>query len=217
MYSAKQASEAASLQLLHNKRYYERLEDRELIILSQNKDHCAFEQLIKRNQRVVYSLLYQLAPDWSHHSDLAQEVFIRVWRSISSLRDPVCFRSWLNQIVTNIFYDNLRKRPRLSLVSLDEPINAEMGEDGCSRDVEDRSALPDDVLQRAELSLAIEKAIAKLPEQFRTAIVLRELHGLSYEEIAALTNSEKGTVKSRISRARDKVQAWISPYFKDCA
>ncbi len=217
MQSKSPATTTPELSLIRTKNYYEQISDRELIILCQAKDRVAFDQLVKRYQRIIHALLYQLAPDCSDRSDLAQEVFIRLWRSIGTLRDPACFKSWLNQIVTNIFYDNLRKRPRLSVVSLDEPIGADQGDDGCSRDVEDVSALPDEVLQRSELSTAIHSAINKLPEQFRTAIVLRELHGLSYEEIAAMTNSEKGTVKSRISRARDKVQHWMSPYFRDCA
>src|SRR3990167_5728014 len=83
--------------------------DSELILLCQQKNSRAFEELIRRHQRTVYALLYRLAPDWSDTSDLAQEVFIRMWRSIRNLRNPAAFRSWLSQIVTNLFYDELRK------------------------------------------------------------------------------------------------------------
>src|SRR5579884_2512762 len=83
--------------------------DAELILLCQNKNPRAFEELIRRHQRTVYALLYRLAPDWTDTSDLAQEVFIRMWRSIGNLRNPSAFRSWLSQIVTNLFYDELRK------------------------------------------------------------------------------------------------------------
>src|SRR5579883_577782 len=86
--------------------------DPELIVLCQRKDSRAFQELIKRHQRTVYALLYRLAPDWNDTADLAQEVFIRMWRSIANLRNPGAFRSWLSQIVTNLFYDELRKRPR---------------------------------------------------------------------------------------------------------
>ncbi len=196
---------------------YTQMSDQELIIASQSKDQIAFEQLVKRYQRQVFSVLYQIAADWGDTSDLAQEVFIRVWRSIATLRNPCAFRPWLHQIVTNLFYDELRKHPRNMTVSIDEPINGEDGDEGISRELPDMQALPDDILQRKDLSRAIHEAIANLPEQFRTSIVLRELQGLSYEEIAEITHTKRGTVKSRIARARAKVQNMLQPYVKDCA
>jgi RNA polymerase, sigma subunit, ECF family len=99
---------------------YSQKSDRDLVLACQHREPQAFEELVKRHQRTVYSLLYQLAPDWEDTSDLAQEVFIRVWRNINNLRNPASFRSWLTQIVTNLFYDELRKRPRrLPTVSMD--------------------------------------------------------------------------------------------------
>lgn len=194
----------------------DRLSDTDLVVLAQARNEQAFEQLVRRHKSAIRAHLYHLAPDSSDRSDFEQEVLIRMWRSIGSLRNPASFKSWLRQIATNIFYDSLRKKPALKVVSLDESYANEMDEN-VTRDVEDSSALPEDVMQRAELMSEIESALAKLPEQFRTAMILREMHGLSYEEIAVLTNSEKGTVKSRISRARDKVQVSMSAYFKDCA
>lgn len=191
--------------------------DRDLVLACQKRDPAAFEELVKRHQRTVYALLYQLAPDWSDTSDLAQEVFIRVWRSINNLRNPSSFRGWLTQIVTNLFYDELRRRPRrVPTVSMDEGIDS--GEDGegdsGTRDIPDVSLLPDEKVLNQELSEVIRDAMGKLPEQFRTAIVLREVEGLSYEEIAILTKTEMGTVKSRIARARTKLQELLQPYLQ---
>jgi RNA polymerase sigma-70 factor (ECF subfamily) len=189
--------------------------DAELIVLCQKKDSRAFEELIKRHQRTVYALLYRLAPDWNDTSDLAQEVFIRMWRSIGNLRNPSAFRSWLSQIVTNLFYDELRKRPRqLPTISMDEPLDSEEGGDSTTRDIKDKSAGPDELCQRKEMTEVVRQAMTRLPEQFRTAIILREFEGLSYEEIALITNTEIGTVKSRIARARAKIQEMVSPYLK---
>lgn len=189
--------------------------DAELIVLCQKKDSRAFEELIKRHQRTVYALLYRLAPDWNDTADLAQEVFIRMWRSIGNLRNPSAFRSWLSQIVTNLFYDELRKRPRqLPTISMDEPIDSEEGSDATTRDIKDKAAGPDELCQRNELTEIVRQAMTKLPEQFRTAIILREFEGLSYEEIALITHTEIGTVKSRIARARAKIQEMVSPYLK---
>jgi RNA polymerase sigma-70 factor, ECF subfamily len=189
--------------------------DAELILLCQKKDSRAFEELIKRHQRTVYALLYRLAPDWNDTADLAQEVFIRMWRSIGNLRNPSAFRSWLSQIVTNLFYDELRKRPRqLPTISMDEPLDSEEGNDATTRDIKDKSAGPDELCQRNELTAIVRQAMVRLPEQFRTAIILREFEGLSYEEIALITHTEIGTVKSRIARARAKIQEIVSPYLK---
>jgi RNA polymerase sigma-70 factor (ECF subfamily) len=195
---------------------YSQKSDRDLVLACQKRDPAAFEELVKRHQRTVYALLYQLAPDWTDTSDLAQEVFIRVWRSINNLRNPSSFRGWLTQIVTNLFYDELRRRPRrLPTISMDEGMDpdAEEGE-SATRDIPDVSLLPDEKVLNRELSEVIREAMAKLPEQFRTAIVLREVEGLSYEEIAILTKTEMGTVKSRIARARTKLQELLQPYLQ---
>lgn len=195
---------------------YSQKSDRDLVLACQKRDPAAFEELVKRHQRTVYALLYQLAPDWVDTSDLAQEVFIRVWRSINNLRNPSSFRGWLTQIVTNLFYDELRRRPRrLPTVSMDEGLDpdAEEGE-SATRDIPDVTLLPDEKVLNRELSEVIREAMAKLPEQFRTAIVLREVEGLSYEEIAILTKTEMGTVKSRIARARTKLQELLQPYLQ---
>jgi len=195
---------------------YSQKSDRDLVLACQKRDPAAFEELVKRHQRTVYALLYQLAPDWVDTSDLAQEVFIRVWRSINNLRNPSSFRGWLTQIVTNLFYDELRRRPRrLPTVSMDEGLDPD-AEDGesATRDIPDVSLLPDEKVLNRELSEVIREAMTKLPEQFRTAIVLREVEGLSYEEIAILTKTEMGTVKSRIARARTKLQEMLQPYLQ---
>lgn len=187
--------------------------DEELVIACQSGNREAMESLVKKHQRSVYSLLYQLAPDWSDSSDLAQEVFIRVYRGIHSLRNPKTFRSWLNQIVVNLFYDELRRRPRrLPTVSIDAPIESENGESDLVREIPDPALKPDEKSLVQELDQLIKKAMAQLPEQFRTAIVLRELQGLSYEEIAEAIDCELGTVKSRIARARGRLQEVLSPY-----
>ena len=190
-------------------------DDEALVIACQAGNRDAMESLVKKHQRSVASLLYQLAPDWGDTSDLAQEVFIRVYRGIHSLRNPKTFRSWLNQIVVNLFYDELRRRPRrLPTISIDAPIESDNGESDLVREIPDPSLKPDEQSLVQELDHVIKKAMAQLPEQFRTAIVLRELQGLSYEEIAVSIGCELGTVKSRIARARGRLQEVLSPYLE---
>lgn len=189
---------------------FDRASDAELVIACQQKESRAFEMLVKRHQQTVYSLLRHLAPDWSDTTDLSQEVFLRVWRFIDKLRNPYAFRTWLAHIATNVFYDELRKRQReLPTVSTDTALDPD--EEG-SMDIVDNTTLPDEAVACDELAGCIEKALSDLPEQFRMAIVLREVHGLSYDEIAAATDCGIGTVKSRIARARAKVQRKLTPY-----
>lgn len=187
--------------------------DADLVHRCRKGDHAAFAALVKRHQLAVYNHLRQMAPDWNTTADLTQEVFIRAWKRINDLRNPRAFRSWLNHIATNLFYDELRKRPKnLSTVSMDEPISTDDLDENFTRDIADTSALPDECFQRKELAEAIRQAMAQLPELFRKTIVLRELEGLSYQDIAQLTGSEMGTVKSRIARARLRIQHSIAPY-----
>ena len=104
------AGERSQLTLLQARKQYDQMSDAALVIACQARNKCAFEALIKRYRRTIYGLLYQLAPDWRDTADLAQEVYIRMWRSIATLRNVSAFKSWLHQLVTNLFYDELRKR-----------------------------------------------------------------------------------------------------------
>lgn len=198
-------------------RAYSKKEDAELVLLCQRKDQAALEELVRRHQRTVFSLLYNLAPDWSDIADLAQEVFIRVWKGIDRLQNPRSFRSWLGQIVTNLFYDELRKAHRHTrFISLDQSTDVD-DENDVTRDIPDHGPGPDEVVHRQEMAEAVRTAMAGLPPQFRSTIVLREIEGLTYEEIANITGADMGTVKSRMARARLKVQKQLKLHLgADC-
>jgi RNA polymerase sigma-70 factor (ECF subfamily) len=158
-------------------------------------------------------LLYHLAPDWEERADLAQEVWIRVYRNIRRLNEPVKFRGWLSRITTNLFYDELRKRKRIAEpMSLDAPRQMKDGE--ISWELPSDAPSPDDDLTTREFYDQLRKAIADLPEAFRTTIVLREIEGMAYEEIAEITGVSLGTVKSRIARARLKLQSVLQNYLE---
>jgi RNA polymerase sigma-70 factor (ECF subfamily) len=190
--------------------------DLEVVQLCQLGDKVAFQELVKRFQKNVFALLYQLAPEWRDLNDLSQEAFIRVYRGIHNLRNPKIFKSWLNQIVLNLFYDELRKRPRrLKTVSMDQTFEDDSGESEFIREVKDNKLKPDEIIVNNETKVAIKTAMSQLPEQFRTAIVLRELQGLQYEEIAEMLGCALGTVKSRIWRARERLQALLEPLLSD--
>jgi RNA polymerase sigma-70 factor (ECF subfamily) len=188
--------------------------DAELVVHCQNKNERAFDVLFKRHQRLVNGMLRKLAPDWNDTADLSQEVFIRMWRGISKLQNPRAYQSWMCQIVTHLFYDELRKSPRRSTaISLDHSLFADDDNDGLTRDIADYSAGPEELMQRKDIHRLVESAIDSLPETFRTAIILRDLEDMTYEEISIATKTDIGTVKSRISRARTKVQRVLQPQF----
>jgi RNA polymerase sigma-70 factor, ECF subfamily len=214
MTSLKSKSEQPQLTLVRGNRY-QQLEDSELVLLCQKKDKAAFDTLMQRHQRNVHAMLYKMAPDWNDTADLAQEAFIRIWKGIDKLQNPKAFKSWMGQIVTNLFYDELRKRPRQTVVmSLDAPMGGDEDGESPTRDIADTAAGPDELYDRKDTRKTVEAAIATLPRQFRTAIILREVNDLPYDEIAAITQTDIGTVKSRISRARTKVQNILRPQFR---
>ena len=174
-------------------------------------DRSAFAELLRRYQSHVEKILYHLAPDWQDRADLAQEVWIRVYRNIARLQEPAKFRSWLSRITTNLFYDELRKRKRMRPpLSLDAPRTLDDGEMDWEIAAEEPG--PSDDLTTREFYDKLHEAIAELPEVFRTTIVLREIDGMAYEEIAEITGVSLGTVKSRIARARQRLQLQLQKY-----
>ena len=134
---------------------------------------------------------------------------MKLARNIHTLKNPKNFKSWLNQIISNLFYDELRKKQRRpDTISIDD----ENEENPIKAQLPDKKCKPHEKCLSTELEEIIKNAIRELPEQFRIAIILRELQGLSYEEIAEATNSSVGTVKSRIARARGKLQTGLKSY-----
>ena len=137
---------------------------------------------------------------------------MRVAKNIHNLKNPKNFKSWLNTIITNLFYDELRKSSRKpDTISIEDTDCDEGGFDILSL-IPDKKCKPHEKCVSNELEKIIKDTIRGLPEQFRIAIILRELQGLSYEEIADATHSSIGTVKSRIARARCKLQEGLRPY-----
>ena len=195
----------------------EKLSNYDLIVRCQQEsqpNRAAFAELLRRYESHVNRLFYHLAPDWQERADLAQEVWIRVYRNINRLQDPAKFRGWLSRIATNLFYDELRKRKRNARpISLDAPLRTSDGE--MSWEIASDMPSPTDDLATQEFYAQLKAAIAELPEAFRTTIVLREIQGLPYEEIAEITGASLGTVKSRIARARLKLQSTLQNYLNE--
>lgn len=193
----------------------DKLSNYDLIVRCQQgnePDRSAFAELLRRYQSHIDKILYHLAPDWSDRSDLAQEVWIKVYRNIQKLNEPAKFQGWLSRIATNAFYDELRKRKKNSqqLLSLDAPRRVK--DDEIDWELPSPYPEPEENLSTREFYEKLKLALADLPEIFRTTIILREIEGMAYEEIAEITGASLGTVKSRIARARSKLQSALQPY-----
>ena len=198
------------------KKKYKSLNMTNLIELAQNNDNKAIEELVKRIQSSIYATIFYLDPKKENINDFTQEVLLRVVKNIKSLKNPKLFKSWLDQIITNMFYDDMRKKYREpNIISIDanndEKDNNHINVSSPIQ-LEDYHPRPLEHTLSLELNDLIKKSIHKLPDQFRLALVLREFQGLSYDEIAKLTNVNVGTVKSRISRARNKLQEYLKGY-----
>ena len=178
---------------------YKKKSINELVILAQKDDFKAIEALIKLCQKDVYTTLSYLVDNKSDLNDLTQTVLIKMVRNISKLRQPEKFNSWLSKIISNVYYDELRRKKRLGeCISLDK--------EECQELKDDKTSSPIEMCANAEIDKIVKNTILELPAHFKIAIILREFAGLSYKEISDITNSGIGTVKSRIARARAILQ-----------
>jgi RNA polymerase sigma factor (sigma-70 family) len=187
---------------------YSKWTDSQLVTACQNREQLAFACLRNRHLRLVGSVLYRLAPEQRDTDDLLQEIFLKVWNSIGNLRNPLVFRSWLHQVITNCFYDDLRRRSRRTFISLDCPIESDEGIHDVFRQIADSAPQPDEVAESTEMAEQIQSSLVHLAPTSRRIILLR-LDGLSYTQIAQLTKTELGTVKSRLCRARTKLKTLL--------
>jgi RNA polymerase sigma-70 factor, ECF subfamily len=170
-----------------------------------DEDACA--DLVNEHQRLVYQLSLNLLGDHNEALDLSQEVFLRVFRTIHSFRGQSALRTWIYRIVVNQARNRQRwwrRRHRAQQVSLDEHIR-----DHGDLPEQNNGGSPDRVLGRKELADRIRIALDNLPFDQRTALVLREIDGLSYEEIGFSLGIAVGTVKSRLARARESLRAQL--------
>ena len=166
-------------------------------------DEKAFGEVVLAYQRRVYNIAYRMLGNKEEAKDLAQEVFLSVFESVKTLREEVKFEPWLIQITVNHCRNRwkyLKRRKYFQSDSLDDPIESEDGE--IARQVYDPSDNPETLLEKKMIQDLVQRGLLQLKEEQRELIVLRDLQGLSYEEIGKLFSLPEGTVKSKIHRAR---------------
>jgi len=180
------------------------IRERMLVRRLQQRDERAFEEIVRLYQHKVFNLLYRMLGNSDEAEEVAQEVFVTVFKAIDSFRGEAKFSTWLYRIAANHSKNRLKYLGRRSYKStgeLDEAAERE-AQDAQPSSMRPHVDGPDAVLEGLELERAVQSGIAKLEEEHRVLIILRDVEDLSYEEIAAITGLELGTVKSRLHRAR---------------
>jgi RNA polymerase sigma-70 factor (ECF subfamily) len=168
-------------------------------------DREAFDELVRRHQAAILTLVRVLTSGHGDPEDLAQEVFVRAWRSLRGFRRDSLFRTWLHRVAINVVRTNYSRRMRLLRVIV--PFAGREGESG-PPDVPSGEEPTDAALARRQI---IERALATLPDDLRIAVMLRDVQGLDYKEIAAALAVPVGTVESRIFRARQRLKPLLAP------
>jgi len=178
-------------------------EERRLVEVAQRGDAESFNALVRLYEGRVYNLCYRMLGDPDSAADAAQDAFLAAFRNLRSFRGG-SFRSWMLRIATNICYDILRARKRRPTVSLD--MNLDDEDASSPLQIADIAETPDDFALRRELATAIQHGLTALPEEQRIIVILSDIQGLAYEEIAQITATNLGTVKSRLSRGRARLR-----------
>lgn len=179
-------------------------------------DQRAFKLLVERYQRKVYSVAYGMLKDKEESLDVSQEAFIKVYKYLDHFKGDSSFYTWLYRITVNICIDVIRKRGNMKgeAVEFDESVPMDLSEANLGALGTRLGTNPQRSALRRELAEKIEEALAALPERHRAILLLREVEGMSYEELSATLEIPKGTVMSRLFHARAKVQKMLREYLE---
>jgi len=189
--------------------------DAELMLRVKRGDRAAFEELVNKFKQPVMNLVYRTLPDATEAEDLAQQVFVQVFKSAHRYEAAAKFSTWLFTIARNLCLNEIRRRSRHPAESMDAPGPSSDHEEPPMRQIEDtRNFTPPDALLQSELTAKIEEALAELPEKQRTAILLCRENELSYEDISAVVGCSLSATKSLIHRGRETLKQKLKPYLR---
>ena len=179
------------------------MNERELIARLQKRDEAAFEELIRQYEKKVYTLCFRMCGNSEDAEEAAQDAFLALWRGIDRFRQESSLSTWIYRLATNACIDTLRRRKKQSgSVPLDD--------EELFVDAVDTSPQPQETVEHRETQKLLQEGLSALPEEYRKVLILREIEGLSYTEIAESASIELGTVKSRISRGRSLLRNLLS-------
>lgn len=189
----------------------EKLSDHALIEATKGGDEAAFGEIMSRYRGPITNYLYRFLNDYEEAVDLAQETFVRVYFALDRYHTQFAFSTYVYRIATNLAISEIRRRKRRRLLSLTGLFQTEDGQD-VEFQLPDKRKLQDAELVEDERSIVIGRAIAALPEKYRVPVILRDIEGKTYDEIAEIMQLGLGTTKSRISRGRDLLKAKLQHY-----
>jgi len=187
-------------------------DDHSLVQRARSGDERAFRTLVERYQKKVYAVALAMVKDREEAMDVVQEAFVKVHRSLESFKADATFYTWLYRITVNVCIDVIRRRGamRSDSVEFDERIGHDLAEANLGAVSSQLGSNPEKSVLQHELGQKIQEALEQIPEKHRAILLLRELDGLSYEELAQVLEIPKGTVMSRLFHARAKVQKLLS-------
>jgi RNA polymerase sigma-70 factor (ECF subfamily) len=186
------------------------MDESALILDAQHGDLQAFNTLVLTYQDMLYNTALRILNDEDLAADAVQEAFLSAFRAINSYRGG-SFRAWLLRTVTNACYDELRRIKRRPTIPL-EPETSDGEEVESPRWLADPHASPEESLDQAELEHAVQHCLENLPPDFRSVVVLADIQGLDYSEVAIAIHKPLGTIKSRLARARLRLRACLQGY-----
>ena len=167
---------------------------------AKNGDDDAFAQLMRDNEKRIYNLALRMTGNPDDAMELAQETFLNAWRGLKFFKGDSTFSTWVYRLASNACIDHLRKQKRRQAMST--TLSGDEDQEERQADIPDERFQPETELERQELRRAVERGLRKLSDEHRQVLVMREVNGLSYQEIGDILDLEAGTVKSRIARAR---------------
>lgn len=179
--------------------------DEELVQHAQQGDRVSLGELLDRYERKTYTLAYRLMGNHADACDASQESLVRIFTRLYKFRGDSAFSTWLFRVVTNTCLDELRRRGRLRHASLDDPLTFEEGP--MLRESVADLLSPIERAERSEVQAAVQRAVSRLPEEYRIVVTLRDLQDHSYHEIATMLGTSLGTIKSRLHRARHALRS----------
>lgn len=184
-------------------------EDAEWVVMAQSGDMRAFDRLVAKHRGKIYAMILSMVKNDADAWDLSQDAFVKAWKALPKFEARARFSTWLFRISHNVVYDWLRKRRVESAGELNEEIfDASLIESGAATAPRQQKR-PDEAMEQKELRGQIRDAIARLSDEHREVILLREVQGMDYKEIAEITQNSMGTVMSRIHYARKKLQTYL--------
>ncbi len=177
--------------------------DHELVERAAGGDRDAFEALVRAYEKRVYNMTLRMTGSNEDAYDLSQEIFLRVWRALPMFKGEASFSTWLHTLASNACIDHARRERRRNDISLTGE-----GDDGAAVETElpDLRYSPESALEKKQIREAVDQALSELSFEHRQAVVLRDVQGLSYAEMAEILSLSEGTVKSRLSRAREALR-----------